>query len=252
MKKEDNISLYGLIGYPLGHSFSKQYFTEKFDRLGIDASYLLFPLESIEQFPSLLEKEKYLKGLNVTIPYKEKIMGFLNDTSEAVKEIGAVNVIRIEVKDEGYYLKGFNSDYIGFRDSLRPLLRKDIRKALVLGTGGASKAVIFALKELGIEATKVSRTPAEGEITYSDLSDAIMSDHLLIVNTTPLGMFPNTETFPPIPYNLLTPAHICYDLVYNPEKTEFIIRSAAMGATVKNGLEMLHRQAEEAWRIWKN
>ncbi|MDE5789637.1 MAG: shikimate dehydrogenase [Muribaculaceae bacterium] len=242
---------YGLIGYPLGHSFSQRYFTEKFRKEEIDAIYHPFPIENIGLFPSLLKEVNNLKGLNVTIPYKEKVMGFLDDISDAVKEIGAVNVIRIEERENELYLKGFNSDYIGFRDSLRPLLRPDVSKALILGTGGASKAVEYALRQLGIVSTKVSRKPKKGELSYNDLSEEIISEHLLIVNTTPLGMYPHTDTYPPIPYSFLTSRHICYDLVYNPETTEFMRKSSANGATVKNGLEMLHLQAEEAWKIWQ-
>ncbi|MDE6681854.1 MAG: shikimate dehydrogenase, partial [Muribaculaceae bacterium] len=179
---------YGLIGYPLGHSFSQKYFTEKFRKEEIDAIYLPFPIENIDHFPSLLKEVNNLKGLNVTIPYKEKVMGFLDDFSDAASEIGAVNVIRIEEREHEPYLKGFNSDFIGFRDSLRPLLRPDVSKALILGTGGASKAVEYALRQLGIESTKVSRKPKEGELSYNELTEGLITDHLLIVNTTPLGM----------------------------------------------------------------
>lgn len=244
--------LYGLIGYPLGHSFSQRYFTEKFQDEKICACYLPFPIENINLFSSVIKENPNLKGLNVTIPYKQQIMKFLNDISEDAKEIGAINVIKIEEKGETHILKGFNTDFIGFRDSLLPYLRPDIKKALILGTGGASKAVAYTLKRLGIEATKVSRNPKEGELSYDQLSESIIGEHLLIVNTTPLGMYPKIETYPPIPYSAISGSHVCYDLVYNPEITEFMRKSSEMGAFVKNGLEMLHLQAEEAWKIWQS
>lgn len=241
---------YGLIGYPLGHSFSQRYFSDKFKHEGIDAEYSLYPLENIQSFPSLLEENKNLVGLNVTIPYKESVMSYLDELSEEGEAIGAVNVIKIERESGKLSLKGFNSDFVGFTKSLKPLLRPDVKKALVLGTGGASKAVCYALRKLNIDYVLVSRTPATGMISYSQLNEAIMGDNLLIVNTTPLGMFPHTYQCPPIPYDLLTPNHVCYDLVYNPEVTEFMKKSAEQGATVKNGLEMLHLQADRAWEIW--
>lgn len=243
--------IYGLIGFPLGHSFSMKYFSEKFHKENIDAKYLSFPIDNINLIKSIVEDNACLKGLNVTIPYKEEIMQFLNRTSEEVKSIGAVNVIKVEREGNETHLNGFNTDYIGFRDSLMPLINRDIKKALILGTGGASKAIEYALKNMGIETTKVSRNPEKGDITYDMLSESIMRENLLIVNTTPLGMYPNVSACPPIPYSLLTNRHICYDLVYNPEITEFMRRSLEEGAKVKNGLEMLHRQAEAAWEIWQ-
>lgn len=241
---------YGLVGFPLGHSFSEKYFMEKFEREGIDAKYSLFPIKDILSLPSLLSNEENLKGLNVTIPYKESVMTLLDEVSEDAREIGAVNVIKVSNKNGKNFLKGFNSDYVGFAESLRPLLREDIKNALVLGTGGASKAVSYALRGLGIIPTLVSRHPKVGELSYDDLNPEIMSKNLLIVNTTPLGMYPNVDSCAPIPYHLLTPLHVCYDLVYNPEVTEFMHRAEERGATVKNGLEMLYRQAERAWEIW--
>lgn len=243
-------SNYGLIGFPLGHSFSEIYFTEKFEKEEIDAKYSLFPIENINSLPSLISKIDNLEGLNVTIPYKEDVMHFLDEISEDASEIGAVNVIKIKNENGRKFLKGYNSDYVGFADSLHPLLRKDIKNALVLGTGGASKAVVYALKGLGINTTLVSRQPKEGDLSYDDLDNEIMTRNLLIVNTTPLGMFPKVDACAPIPYHLLTPLHICYDLVYNPEVTEFMHRAEERGARVKNGLEMLYRQAERAWEIW--
>lgn len=244
--------MYGLIGYPLGHSFSEKYFTEKFHKEGIDNSYHLFPLKEIDLLPELIGSHPALMGLNVTIPYKRDIFSFLDSVSPDASEIGAVNVVRIEREGAGTVkgLKGFNSDWIGFMESLKPLLREDVRKALVLGSGGASKAIVYALGKLGITPTVVSRTSGEGRIDYGSLDRGIMSENLLIVNTTPLGMWPKIESAPNIPYDLLTSRHICYDLVYNPEMTEFMKRSAERGATVKNGLEMLYRQAEVSWKIW--
>lgn len=237
---------YGLIGYPLGHSFSKIYFTEKFQKEGLSSTYELFPLSAITEFPELIEGNPELRGLNVTIPYKESVMTYLTDLSPEAKAIGAVNVIKID----GDRLTGYNSDYIGFRDSLKPMLRDEITEALVLGSGGASKAVCHALRVLGINPTVVSRHPSEGMIGYKDITSEVMEKNLLIVNTTPLGMAPNIEAAPDIPYHLLSDRHICYDVVYNPSETLFMKKAAAAGARVKNGLEMLHLQAENAWKIW--
>ena len=243
---------FGLIGYPLGHSFSKRYFTEKFLSEGIDAIYSQYPLEHISEMADLIAREPSLKGLNVTIPYKEVVKCMLNGLSEEAEAIGAVNVVKIDRQDEDWILTGFNSDYIGFSESLKPLLTPRMNRALVLGTGGASKAVCYALENLGITPIKVSRTPGKGELSYADITEKVMDSHLLIVNTTPLGMFPNTTSFPPIPYRFLTPGHLCYDLVYNPEITEFLRKSAQQGAMTKNGLEMLYLQADISWRIWNN
>ena len=244
--------MYGLIGYPLGHSFSAKYFNEKFEREGIDNCYKLFPLISIDNLKDLLESNPSLQGLNVTIPYKEKVIPFLNNISPDAQAIGAVNVIKINNDNDGRIpiLSGFNTDWKGFSLSLIPLLNESVKSALVLGTGGASKAVCYALKQLGITHHLVSRSASTGEYTYKDLNEDIIKDNLLIVNTTPLGMSPKINTYPDIPYQFLTDRHICYDLVYNPEETEFMKKSARYGAKVKNGLEMLHRQAELSWEIW--
>ncbi len=246
--------MYGLIGFPLGHSFSPGYFREKFARLGIDEQYELFPVESVDELRTLLAEIPNLKGINVTIPHKQAVIPHLDSLSEAAREIGAVNVIRIRRNDSGLItaLEGDNSDWIGFADSLRPLLRPDVKRALVLGTGGASKAVAFALRKLSITPTLVSRKadPVNGIISYQDITPEILKESLLIVNTTPLGMMPNVHTAPEIDYELLSEQHICYDLVYNPETTEFMKRATLRGATVKSGLEMLHLQADAAWEIW--
>lgn len=242
--------MYGLIGYPLGHSFSAGFFNDKFKREGIDEHYSLFPIENINELPVLIKEHPDLHGLNVTIPYKEKVIPFLSELSDDAREIGAVNVVAIS--DNGKILKGYNSDAIGFRDSIKPLLKPDMKKALVLGTGGASKAVAYVLRNLGIDVRFVSRHKGEDNFTYEDLTPEVISEYKVIVNTTPLGMWPKTESCPDIPYSLLTHSHLCYDLVYNPETTTFMRKSAEMGATVKNGLEMLHRQALAAWDIWNS
>jgi shikimate dehydrogenase len=238
---------YGLIGYPLSHSFSPRYFHEKFIQEQLDARYNSFSIASITELQKLIEESKNLKGLNVTIPYKSSVIPFLKKTSKAAKKIGAVNCIKI-VKGELY---GFNTDYIGFAESLKPLLRNDINKALVLGTGGSSKAVCYALSELGIAYQLVSSS-AKGNMSYEDIDAKTMQEHLLIVNTTPLGMYPNTNECPNIPYSFLTKAHLLFDLVYNPEETLFIQNGLRQNTSVKNGLEMLHLQAEESWAIWND
>lgn len=242
--------MYGLIGKKIGHSFSAEFFNKKFKREGVNNTYNLFPLESIDEFPKLLKEKPEIQGLNVTIPYKIEIIPFLDYLSPDAKEIGAVNVIKIERSDEGTWLGGYNSDYIGFLESLKPYLNDKIKNALVLGTGGASKAVAYALKKLNIKPTFVSRNPDKEELSYSQLDEGILSENFLIVNTTPLGMFPDVSTYPSIPYHLLTPQHVCYDLVYNPLKTEFLRRCEEQGTTVVNGIEMLELQALAAWDIW--
>lgn len=240
--------MYGLIGNPVKHSFSADFFNNKFRNEGIDEHYELFQLPDIGELENLLISHPDLKGLNVTIPFKEKIIPLLSSVSDEAREIGAVNVVRIS--DGGKRLEGFNSDAEGFRRSIAPLLRPHMKKALVLGTGGASKAVVHVLRKLGLEVLKVSRTAKEGTMTYSDLTPELMGTHHVVVNTTPLGMWPDTDRCPDIPYHLLSQQHLCHDIVYNPEVTEFMKRSAEHGATVKGGLDMLHGQAIEAWRIW--
>lgn len=243
---------YGLIGYPLGHSFSRGYFNEKFKAEGIDAEYLNFEIPSIDDFMEVIEENPDLKGLNVTIPYKEQVINYLDELAPDARQIGAVNVIQIIRQPKGKVkLVGHNSDVIGFTQSIEPLLKPHHHKALVLGTGGASKAVFHGLKSLGIEPTYVSRTPKDPSyLTYSQLTPEVMAGHTVIVNTTPLGMYPKTDTCPDIPYELLTTDHLLYDVVYNPAETLFMKRGQAQGATVKNGLEMLLLQAFAAWEIW--
>ena len=234
--------MYGLTGYPLCHSFSEKYFSEKFERENIGECYRLFPLTDLQSLDVLLTKNADLRGLNVTIPYKKDIIKYLDALSVDAERIGAVNVVKIHRNPdlEKPVLIGYNTDWKGFSLSLSPLLSGNEKSALVLGTGGASAAVIFALKELGIKPVMVSRHMREGVITYADINGKILSENLLIINTTPLGMFPDIDTAPPLPYHLLSSSHICYDLVYNPAETEFMKRCRQMGAIVKNGLEMLH------------
>ncbi|HLN19677.1 MAG TPA: shikimate dehydrogenase [Bacteroidales bacterium] len=244
---------FGLIGFPLSHSWSKKYFQEKFLKENIiDCAYALYPLQDINELPVLLESEKDLLGINVTIPYKTTVIPFLHSVSEEAKEIGAVNVIKIRrTGDKEPYLTGFNSDVTGFIQSLTPLL-KGQKNALVLGTGGSSKAVVYALKKLGFKVTSVSRTRGNGILTYSDIDEAIMRKSKIIVNTTPVGMFPDTANKPAIPYKFLQPGHILFDLVYNPETTLFMKMGQEAGCTVVNGYEMLRLQAERAWEIWND
>lgn len=242
--------MYGLIGRPLGHSFSASFFNEKFKKENIDERYELFPLPYIEKVTELIEQHPSLKGFNVTIPYKQDIIPFLSRISEEAKEIGAVNVVRIHRDGGKYLLEGFNSDAIGFKESIQPLLKSYMKKAMILGTGGASKAVSFVMSSLGFQVIMVSRVAKSDCISYADISPELMSECHVIINATPLGMWPKIEDAPPIPYSLLTPRHLLFDLIYNPEITEFMKRGLAKGAIVKNGLEMLYGQAIEAWRIW--
>ena len=241
---------YGIIGKPLGHSFSRNYFTEFFLRTGRDAVYEPFVLDSIEEFPALIAAHPDFVGLNVTIPYKQAVMPYLDAIAPEAAAIGAVNVIKVRRSDGRAVLTGYNTDVIGFTRSIRPLLKAHHTRALILGTGGASKAVEHGLHQLGIATTFVSRTRREGILSYDDLTPEVMTRHKVVVNATPLGTFPDVERCPDIPYPLLTASHLCYDLVYNPDKTLFLQKAEAQGATIKNGLEMLHIQADEAWKIW--
>lgn len=244
---------FGLIGFPLGHSFSKRYFTEKFSSERIsDAQYENYPLEHIDIFPELIEKTEFLVGLNVTIPYKTTILRFLNETDKDATAVGAVNVIKITERNGEKKLKGFNTDIYGFRESLVPHLKTDHNKALILGTGGSSLAVRYVLSSLGIDFLSVSRTPSAANISYSDLTDELLKDRNLIINTTPLGMFPEIEFCPDINYKALSGNHILFDLVYNPEMTKFLSKGEEQGCTIIGGLRMLHLQAEKAWEIWNS
>lgn len=236
----------GLIGYPLSHSFSKAYFTEKFEKENIDEhEYQLFPLATISEVKALLTKEN-LKGLNVTIPYKQQVIPFLDELDEEAAKVGAVNTIKIV---DGK-TKGFNTDIYGFEYSLQPLLKSHHKKALILGTGGAAKAVAYVLEKLNIAYIFVSRKPTEKQLAYSDIDEVILKEHTILINTTPLGMYPKIDACPTLPYQQLTDQHILYDLVYNPAETLFMTKGKAQKAVVKNGLDMLHLQAEKAWGIW--
>jgi shikimate dehydrogenase len=243
--------LFALIGYPLGHSFSKIYFTDKFNREGITgAQYQLFRLEHISGLPDLLRQHPNLEGLNVTIPHKETVIPYLDELEETARAAGAVNCIRIRNNK----LQGFNTDVFGFRQSLLNLLGSrldEARHALILGSGGASKAVIYVLRQLGIPYHVVSRKPEPTEISYTDLPSFVPKS-TLIINTTPLGMVPNQETCPDLPFALLGPQHFVFDLVYNPIETLLLRRAKAQGSSIQNGLEMLHLQAEKAWEIWNS
>jgi shikimate dehydrogenase len=236
---------YGLIGYPLSHSFSEKYFTEKFQREGIAGCvYQLLPIASIDELPALLKAHPDLHGLNVTIPYKQQVLRFLDDAGHL--PLQACNCIKIENKK----LIGFNTDVIGFQKSFGPQLQPHHKKALILGSGGAAAAVAYSLEQLGIDYKIVSRTPGENGLSYDDINEQVISSHHIIINTTPLGQYPTIEAAPPLPYHLLTPGHYLFDLLYNPAKTVFLQKGEERGATIKNGGDMLVIQAEESWKIW--
>ena len=235
---------FGIIGYPLHHSFSAKYFSEKFEREGIEAEYSLYPVGIEDLRLKIEDLFNRLDGMNVTMPYKQTIIPYLDRLDETAEAVGAVNVVHKRV--------GYNTDCIGFMESIKPLLRADDRKALVLGTGGASKAVCYGLKQLGITPTLVSRTPEDGMIGYNDLTEAVMEEHTVLVNCTPLGMVPDTESYPPIPYEWISARHLLFDCIYNPEETVFLRKGKAQGATTQNGIEMLYGQAKAAWSIWES
>ena len=239
--------LFGLIGYPLSHSFSQKFFTEKFEKEGIkDCSYLNFPINSIDKFPDIIKDNPDLQGLNVTIPYKEKVIPFLYEQSDVVKSIGACNCIKIK---EGK-LFGYNTDVPGFEKSFIKNLKPHHRQALVLGTGGASKAVQYVLEKLVIPFKVVSRNPSNDEISYASINAENIKEFPVIINTTPLGMQPNVKQSPSLPYSSMGREHYLFDLIYNPAKTIFLEEGESRGATIMNGYEMLVNQAEESWRIW--
>lgn len=241
--------LYGLIGFPLGHSFSEKYFTAKFEREGIpDAEYKLFPIEHIDDLQQIVYNNPGLLGLNVTIPHKQGVLKYATQLSDSVKEIGAANTLKF-ISNQ---VEAYNTDIIGFEKSLVTELKPFHKKALILGTGGSSNAVQFVCKKLGIEYLLVSRSKKGKAISYENLNGDIINDHLIIINTTPLGTFPNEKTFPAIPYSFITNRHYCFDLVYNPPKTIFLSKASERGATIKNGYEMLVIQAEESWKIWNS
>ena len=244
------LRLFGLIGYPLSHSFSKQYFTKKFEQEGnTNCRYELFPLASIRELAPLLSENPSLEGLNITIPYKKEVLAYLDSTENIPAGLDACNCIRIR---DGK-LEGFNTDIAGFEKTITPLLKPHHKQALILGNGGATAAVGFVLKKLGIGYHMVSRSIHDGStLTYQDLDEAIINNNQVIINSTPLGMSPDLNSFPPIPYRYITDKHLLYDLVYNPKQTVFLQRGEEKGAVIKNGEEMLEVQAEESWKIWNS
>ena len=243
---------YGLIGYPLGHSFSMGYFNEKFKNEAINAVYENFEIPDIQDITTVIGSNPDLAGFNVTIPYKEKVMDYLDYIAPEAAEIGAVNVVKVTHNGERAVLKGFNSDVVGFVNSIKPLLRPLHKKALVLGTGGASKAVEYGLRKLGLETIKVSRTEKDNTITYGQVTPELLSEYKAIVNCTPCGMAPHFDECPNLPYDSIDDSFLLYDLIYNPEETLFLRKGKEKDATVKNGLEMLLLQAEEGWNIWNS
>lgn len=248
------MKVFGLIGYPLGHSFSKGFFAEKFKNENIkNCVYNNYPIESIQQFRQLIDENPDFAGLNVTIPYKEQVIPFLDAINPEAKEIGAVNTIKIQDTPSGKKLTGYNTDVYGFETSLQPMLQDYHKKALILGTGGASKAIKYILTKLGISFISASiEELQENEIRYSDITKELIGECLLIINATPLGTFPKVDTCPDIPYEFITSKHVLFDLVYNPEETLFLKKGKEQGANGKNGLQMLHLQAEKAWEIWNS
>jgi len=244
---------FGLIGYRLGYSFSAGYFTEKFKKLDMtDSEYVNFELDAIEDFQSIFSSDKNIAGLNCTIPYKQGVMRFLDEIDSEAAAVGAVNTIKV-VDDKGSIkLIGYNTDVPGFKNALKPMLSDSHKKALILGTGGASKAIKHVLNQLGISYISASIEDAleENEVRYEDLTEEIIAEYTIIINATPLGTFPNVDQCPNIPYQAITSKHVLFDLVYNPEVSLFLQKGNNKGAKIKNGLEMLHGQAEAAWNIW--
>ncbi|MCD7714696.1 MAG: shikimate dehydrogenase [Prevotella sp.] len=241
---------YGLIGYPLGHSMSKDYFNTKFKSEGTDAEYINFEIPDIKEIKAVVLSNPELVGLNVTIPYKQQVIPYLNEITKEAKAIGAVNVIKITRNGTKIRLKGFNSDVVGFVESIRPLIERYHKKALILGTGGASKAVEYGLKSLGLETMFVSRTKKTGAMTYEEVTPDVVKDYKVIVNCTPVGMFPKIDDYPALPYEALDTRSLLYDLIYNPDETAFLARGRQQGAITKNGLEMLLLQAFASWEFW--
>lgn len=240
--------IFGLVGFPLAQSFSRKYFLQKFQDIGSADDYLNFEIKDIAHFPEIRKQTANIKGLNVTIPYKVAVIPYLYSLDAAVLAIGAVNTIKW-VNDEAV---GYNTDYIGFRDSIVPLLQSHHKKALVLGNGGAAKAVKYALQLLNIDYLVVSRNPVKEELNYTAICKTILEEYTLVINTTPLGMYPHVDMSPDIPYHYLDQRHLLYDLVYNPAETAFLKKGKSQGAMIKNGEEMLVIQAETAWKIWND
>jgi len=246
---------FGLIGYRLGYSFSQNFFSAKFSKENLsDHEYLNFELDSIDKFPGIFETPKNICGLNCTIPYKQQIMPFLDEIDSEAAQIGAVNTVKITWPEGKRHLKGYNSDLYGFENSLRPMLEEKHKKALILGTGGASKAIKYLFNKLGIEylSASIEDQLFENEIRYNQITEELMKEYLIIVHATPIGTFPKVDNCPDIPYQAITSDHVLFDLVYNPEETLFLKRGKAQGAKTKNGLEMLHLQAIRSWEIWNS
>lgn len=243
-------TIYGLIGYPLRHSFSIDYFNHKFHAEDINAEYVNFEIEDIGDLMEIIAEEPRLNGLNVTSPYKEQVLPYMNHLDESAEVVGAVNVIKFVRQDKGLELHGYNSDVMGFLRSVQPLINEERKQAMILGTGGAAKAVAHALRQLGVEVSFVSRQKTAHTVVYEEITKNMVHTNKLIINATPLGKFPDVDKCPDFPYKFLTKEHLCYDLVYNPDETLFMKKSLQAGAQVKNGLEMLLLQAFESYSIW--
>jgi len=246
---------FGLIGHRLGYSFSKKFFTDKFQQENlVNHEYVNFELDSIQEFPAIFDQGKEIGGLNCTIPYKQQIMQYMNEIDSEAAQVGAVNTVKITYDNGRRFLKGFNTDVYGFEHSLSPMLESKHRKALILGTGGASKAIKHILNKLNIDfvSATIEEQCNEKEIRYHQIDKQLLNDHLIIIHATPIGTFPNVDQCPDIPYEFITKDHVCFDLVYNPEETMFLRKSKEQGAKIKNGLEMLHLQAIKAWEIWNS
>ena len=247
------MELYGLIGYPLEHSSSPVFFKKKFEEEGIqNADYRLFPLKEITELPRLVAEHPDLAGFNVTSPYKQAVLPYLTRTDTAAATIGAVNTVKVQRKNGETVLCGYNTDYIGFAESLLEVLPHPPRRALILGTGGAARAVTYALTMLHVNVTTVSRTPGKDTLTYKELTAEVIQSHPLVINTTPLGMHPDTNSCPNFPYEQLTSQQFLFDLIYNPEVTEFLRQGRLHGTGICNGLSMLRNQAEASWKIWRD
>jgi len=247
------MDIYGLVGKKLAHSFSAEYFNNKFQKLGIDAEYKLFELKSADEFPEFIANNPNIVGLNVTIPYKRSLGRFMDTTDNSVNLTGSINTIKITQNKKGKFLSGYNTDIIGFEETLKPLIKnKKCMSALILGTGGSSKSIAYVLRKLGILFYFVSRNYDEMlQLNYEWLSKEIINNNMLIINATPVGMYPNNNDFPPIPYEFITNKHVLYDLIYNPSETIFLKKGMEQGATCINGLKMLEIQADASWRIWR-
>lgn len=252
-KIEKNITKqYGIIGNPLCHSLSPQFFNERFAQKNIPSEYVKFEISSIEEFPNIIKENPMLVGLNVTIPYKQVVIPYLDELDEHAKAMGAVNVVKVETREDGSkYLKGYNTDWYGFTESIKPILKENHKKALILGTGGASKAIAYSLDLLGFSYKFVSRKASEGNFTYGDLTDEIIKEHTVLINTSPVGTFPNVKECPNIPYHCITREHVVYDLIYNPIETLYLRQAETCGATIQNGWPMFVNQALKSYEIWE-